>query len=138
MKYHVSTAHGIDNHQIQEWNNSRLFGTGQGSGASPAIWLAMSEVLIQALKALEDGTSFTSHCGTVQHNRVIDAFVDDSTVWVNQNLCDKFYVPSNLQKSLQQVAQMWEKFLSLSGGTLNLKSAFITLCNGSGSLESQK
>ncbi len=60
MKYHISTAPRIDQRPISESPNSQLFGTGQGSGASPAVWLAMSEVLIQALKSSTTGTFFTS------------------------------------------------------------------------------
>ena len=122
MRYHISKAHGIDQAPIVGSDNSRIFGTGQGSGASPAIWLAMSEVLIQALKKTERGTSFVSKCKFIKHRRVIYAFVDDSTVWANQELGDMDYSPTQLHQRIQTTAQWWEKYLSLSGGTLNLKN----------------
>ncbi len=133
MQYHMSMAHGIDPNPITESSASRLFGKGQGSGASPTIWLAMSEVLIQALKNFNSGTNFISHYGTVKHQWVNDAFVDDSTVWDNQILEDVSYTMENLCLSIQKTAQMWEKFLSLSGGTLNLKNASTISWSGNGS-----
>jgi hypothetical protein len=39
MKYVVKTAFGISNLHIKSSPTSTLFGTGQGSGASPAVWL---------------------------------------------------------------------------------------------------
>ena len=37
MKYTVKTIHGISDHNYQGTAFERLFGTGQGSGASPSV-----------------------------------------------------------------------------------------------------
>jgi len=53
MKYHVKTKHGISEAFYKATNNSyRLFGMGQGSGASSAVWLTISVILWSVLTAL--------------------------------------------------------------------------------------
>jgi hypothetical protein len=41
MKYTVKTHHGISEAHFAGTSESPLFGTGQGSGASPAVWLTL-------------------------------------------------------------------------------------------------
>ena len=41
MKYYVKTAHGISERFYRALRSYLLFGTGQGSGASPSVWLTL-------------------------------------------------------------------------------------------------
>jgi hypothetical protein len=50
MRYVVKTAFGVSESYIQSLPGSFLFGTGQGSGASPAIWLTLSTIMLDTLK----------------------------------------------------------------------------------------
>jgi hypothetical protein len=49
MQYCIKTMYGLSDSYIQSQGDSILFGTGQGSGASPAIWLTISVVLLSSL-----------------------------------------------------------------------------------------
>ena len=61
MKYHLKTKFGISAAYIQSSLDNFLFGTGQGSGASPAIWLLISTVLLSVLtKIAKRGMMFKS------------------------------------------------------------------------------
>jgi hypothetical protein len=52
MKYYVKTAHGISYAFYRAVKEFLLFGTGQGSGASPSVWLTLVVCLLFALTAL--------------------------------------------------------------------------------------
>jgi hypothetical protein len=49
MKYSVRHAYGTSSHHYTSTDTAPLFGTGQGSGASPAIWLGLVVILLNAL-----------------------------------------------------------------------------------------
>jgi hypothetical protein len=52
MKYFVKTAHGISSEFYRVLHDYLLYGTGQGSGASPSIWLSLVIVLLTSLTIL--------------------------------------------------------------------------------------
>lgn len=52
MKYFVKTIHGISEASYQSTQSYHLFGTRQGSGSSPSIWLSIVVVLFSALTAM--------------------------------------------------------------------------------------
>jgi len=61
LKYFVKTRFGISDGYYQSHEDKVLFGTGQGSGASPAAWLTVSIVLLASLRKLvERGMQFTT------------------------------------------------------------------------------
>ena len=57
MKYAVKHVYGVSQEQYSSTALEPLFGTGQGSGASPAIWLSLVVVLLNSLDRMstEDG-----------------------------------------------------------------------------------
>ena len=52
MKYAVKTVYGISSDNYHGTVFAPLFGTGQGSGASPAVWLSLVVILLQTLDRL--------------------------------------------------------------------------------------
>jgi hypothetical protein len=52
MKYFVKTAHGISTEFYRVLHDYPLYGTGQGSGASPSVWLSLVIVLLNSLTIL--------------------------------------------------------------------------------------
>ena len=52
MKYQVKMAHGISNDSYSGTTGEPLFGTGQGSGASLAVWLTLVVVLMNTLDCI--------------------------------------------------------------------------------------
>ena len=54
-----------------------MFGTGQGSGASPAVWLTLSTVLLSSLKTQSiKGMTFRNPSASLMVEQHSDAFVD--------------------------------------------------------------
>ena len=118
MQYTVKTVHGVSSDSYKGTPFEPLFGTGQGSGALPAVWLSLVVILLNTLERVEPARiSFKSPDGTLDHRRLVDAFVDDTAIG--------FTDPGDLSYSemieyLEKVAQKWEQLLHFSGGALNL------------------
>jgi hypothetical protein len=53
MKYSVKYVFGVSDSHYTSTEVEPLFGTGQGSGASPAIWLAVVVILFNSLDCIE-------------------------------------------------------------------------------------
>jgi hypothetical protein len=88
MKYTVKTAFGISHASYSGTTTSPLFGTGQGSGASPAVWLTLVVVLMNTLDCItKDRAQLSVPDSSTQHARLIDAFVNDTSLVFNDNPC---------------------------------------------------
>ena len=120
MQYRVKTTFGESDDVYQGSAKSPLFGTGQGSGASPAVWLTLVVVLMNTLERIvPHRLQFTSPDDSYQHSRLIDAFVDDTSIAFTSTTGDNSH--SNMVTGLQSAAQTWQQLLSYSGGSLNFK-----------------
>jgi hypothetical protein len=118
MKYTVKTAHGISEENYHGTLFSPLFGTGQGSGASPAVWLTMVVVLMNTLdRMIPERMQFESPDTILRHSRLIDAFVDDTSLGFTD---PGFMTLDTMVTKLNHMAQTWEQLLFYSGGALNL------------------
>jgi len=81
MQYTVKTVYGISKDNYQGAAFSPLFGTGQGSGASPVVWLSLVVILLQTLdRLIPDRVNFSLLSGDIVHTRLSDAFVDDTSL----------------------------------------------------------
>ena len=119
MRYKVKTIFGISSDNYHGTPFAPLFGTGQGSGASPAVWLTLVVILLQTLdRIVPDRMHFASIQGDFEHSRLTDAFVDDTSMGFTSRSNDTTL--EDLVKRLQIIAQTWEHLLFLSGGKLNL------------------
>ena len=79
MKYVVKTIHGVSEANYHGTIFAPLFGTGQGSGASPAAWLSLVVLLLQTMdRIIPDRINFSSPNGNITHSRLADAFVDNT------------------------------------------------------------
>ena len=126
MQYKVKTIFGISNEYYEGDKQRPLFGTGQGSGASPAVWLTLVVVLMNTLDRLtKERVRFRSPDSPMHHQRLIDAFVDDTSLVFNDS--GQRMEPGQMTKQMEQIAQRWEKLLALSGGALNLKKCSWTM-----------
>ena len=122
MKYVVKTIHGISENNYKGTPFEPLFGTGQGSGASPAVWLTLVIILMDTMdRIISERTTFESPDSATKHSRLIDVFVDDTSL----GLSDPGYLTlETLIAKLTNIAQTWEQLLYFSGGSLNLKKCF--------------
>jgi hypothetical protein len=119
MKYTVKTIYGISKQNYHGTPFEPLFGTGQGSGASPAVWLTLVVILLNTLdKLIKSRMSFQSPDHKQLHERLADAFVDDTSMGFTDPGLLSY---SSMITELQHIAQTWEKLLHYSGGALNLK-----------------
>ena len=119
MRYAVKTIYGISEETYQGTVFEPLFGTGQGSGASPSAWLTLVVILLQTLDRLvPDRINFSSPKGDLHHSRLADAFVDDTYLGFTSSSNTATF--ESLVTRLQDIAQKWEHLLFLSGGKLNL------------------
>jgi hypothetical protein len=120
MRYTVKTVYGVSESNYHGTPFAPLFGTGQGSGALPAVWLSLVVFLLHTFdRIVPHRMNFSPiACGRT-HSRSSDAFVDDTSVGFSSCSDDHSY--NDLISCLETVAQTWEKLLHLSGGKLNLK-----------------
>lgn len=118
MKYMVKTVHGVSSKSYAGTPFEPLFGTGQGSGASPAVWLTLVVLLLNTMERISPlRMSFASPDGINTHSRLVDAFVDDTALGFTD---DGQISLEDLVSRLEAVAQTWERLLHFSGGSLNL------------------
>ena len=130
MRYSVKHLYGIAPLEYTSTELEPLFGTGQGSGASPAIWLGLVVILLNALDRMsqEDeipGLDFSDPWSDFHAQWRVGAFVDDT----NQGIMDLSGELSidELVEQIRQSGQMWENLLHISGGCLNLSKCSWTL-----------
>jgi hypothetical protein len=130
MKYAVKHMYGISANHYTSSLSEPLFGTGQGSGASPAIWLSLVVILLNSLDRMskEDNIpalSFSDPWKEILAEWRVGAFVDDT----NQGVVDPTgdLSAEDLVEQLRQAGQMWERLLHISGGSLNLSKCSWTM-----------
>jgi hypothetical protein len=81
MKYMVKTIHSISEETYHGTHDSPLFGTGKGSGASPAVWLTLVVTQMNTLDTVtKHRMTFESPDSPNAHTRLVDAFVDDTSL----------------------------------------------------------
>lgn len=102
MKYTVKTIHGISDEYYQGTHDLPLFGTGQGSGASPAVWLTLVVTLMNTLdRVTNERMTFQSPDTTSTHTRLVDAFVDDTSLGFTDT---GGHTPTSLTDTLSTIA----------------------------------
>ena len=130
MKYAVKHVYGASSDKYESTDTEPLFGTGQRSGASPAIWLSLVVILLNALDRMSNeesipGLAFHDPWRVISQAWRVGAFVDDTNQGVMDSSGD--LSPSELVEQLRQAGQLWEKLLHISGGSLNLSKCSWTL-----------
>jgi hypothetical protein len=125
MKYFVKMAHGISNAFYQVMHDFLLYGTGQGSGASPSVWLSIVVCMLTALTVLAPlAMSFADPWGDIFEERTADSFVDDTSNGCNDAHLEMAMPYAKMIANGQACTQIWEQSLYSSGGALELKKCF--------------
>jgi hypothetical protein len=127
MKHFIKTAQDTSESYYSNDHEGPLFGSGQGSGGSPPLWLITLVALSNALSSVMTGMSFCSpdHSNPTARNN--DAFVDDTTGGVNDAHLSTPLSPTDLAALLHKHAQLWERLLFASGGRLEQPKCFYYL-----------
>jgi len=114
MRHHMRTVHGDSTRFVSRhtWNQP-VAGIGQGNGAGPAIWAAVSSPLFTIMQ--EDGFLATVICAMTQHEVSFSgfAFVDDTDLCVSGQRD-----VSHTARSMQDSVTNWEGLLRTTGGAL--------------------
>jgi hypothetical protein len=123
MKFYIRTAIGISDESYQHTTETPIHGSGQGSCASPTLWLLISSLLMRILESRAKGMTMQD---IIKDNKeiisAIDGFVDDTSLFTNLllHLTD----PQQEIDNLQQATQIWSELLEASGGKLELSKCF--------------
>jgi hypothetical protein len=83
MLFHIRTAIGDSKQHYSHSMETPIHGTGQGSCASPAIWLLVSSLLMDCLYTLGNGMTIKDVLGQRTLWQMIDGFVDDTSLFTN-------------------------------------------------------
>ncbi|KAI2513930.1 hypothetical protein MHU86_314 [Fragilaria crotonensis] len=118
MRYLVKHAYGISPMEYSSTETEPLFGTGQGSGASPAIWLGLVVILLNALDRISDeddipGLAFQDPWNEFSAKWRVGAFVDDT----NQGILDA--------KGELSVEDLVEQIATKGGTTVGIASSYL-------------
>ena len=120
--YRLRTGHGISARTYMFTELQRILGVDQGSCASPAIWMAVLDLLLWSLGSKFHGFRLKIPSG-ININRIGDAYVDDVvlTMTYPTNEDDHSTQIQTLQKLMEVFLQDFERKLYTTGGEMSLK-----------------
>jgi len=118
MKYYVRTAYGVAS---EAFSNLHLLilGVMQGGGHSRCLWALTSSIMFDQMENTT-GADFYSPHPQRGCQRIGEAFVDDTTLWILQ----MGLLLVTLINLMSISAQQWERLLFATGGALNLQKCF--------------
>ncbi len=120
MKYFVSTALGISEGSYCHTTMTPVHGTGQGSCASPPVWLQICSVLFDCHEQLSTGAEFFSPDRQTVVENSMAGYVDD-TKCITNDMNQTHPLPvDTLVTTMQEDTQIWGDLLHASGGALEI------------------
>ena len=119
-QYKLKTSMGVSDEFYANCQAFPIYGTGQGSGNSPAIWCIVSSVLFSCHEDNGHGAYFCTPDQEMSVSLSMIGFVDDSTGQVNEFKLNTQPTPAFLRQIMQHDAQLWSDLLWISGGLLEL------------------
>jgi Reverse transcriptase (RNA-dependent DNA polymerase) len=125
MCFRLRTAIGDSQSFYKHSDTTPIHGTGQGSCASPAIWLLTSSLLMDCLAQIAGGMTLKDVFGSLTIQQWIDGFVDDTSLFANllRIICDSNDIRL-ITEQLQKDMIAWKELLEASGGKLELTKCF--------------
>ena len=138
MKHHIKISMGIllgyisfskENKTVIENGMIMLLagligGSGQGSGASPIIWLAILLIMIKVYKMTNSGVSIKNLVNKTIIQYFILSYVDDNTIMKTFDEKDSVEeILNSMKKSLLE----WNHLLQITGGALSLPKCKVSI-----------
>jgi hypothetical protein len=120
VRYHLKTKLGISTENYQHSKISPIYGTGQGSGNSPTVWLVISSILFNCYESIAHGAIFESPDRSLRLKLYRAGFVDDTASYVNRFCDNNPPSPATMIAMLTHDSQLWSDLLWTSGGALEL------------------
>ncbi len=102
-------------------DKSPVYGTGQGSCASPSIWLQICLVLLDCHFQRSFGAYYASPDGETTFKTSMTGFVDDTKGQTNDMESEQVLPLQKLLTRMQSDAQLWRDLLHVTGGALEIK-----------------
>lgn len=124
MRHKVSTLHGISSNSYIATPEESLEGTGQGSGASPAIWCIICITMLHAFALFAKGMHVFDPVRDIMLRIFTVYFVDDGMPGANDATATSATPDAELVAQAEHEAQSWEKILHASGGALETSKCF--------------
>ena len=113
MNYEVYIKGASKNLGYKSSNNSIVYGTGQGCGNSPFIWLFLSNILLKIFNRQAIGAQYSSHKNCQNLLIQATAYVDDINTHHNAD-----GVSESIEYQMKQDFIHWKSILETSGGSL--------------------
>jgi hypothetical protein len=120
VRYHLKTQLGVSDEHYKHCQILPVYGTGQGSGNSPTVWLVISSILFTCYSKKAHGATFESPDKSIRIDIFRIGFVDDTASYVNNFLSDIPPTPTKMITWLTHDSQLWSDLLFKSGGSLEL------------------
>jgi len=119
-RFHLRTPNGISSQSYTHTLQFPIYGSGQGSGNSPAIWLFISSTICDIHQTISYGASFTNPEGNESVRISMVGFVDDCTCTYNDFRPQTELDYKTMTRRMQHDAQTWNDLLWCTGGKLEL------------------
>jgi hypothetical protein len=116
IQYHIKHKLGIETITHSHNQPLPIYGVGQGSTDASARWSFLSDAIIRAYNETANNAIIKSPISNKTTNNKINAFVDDTTTLIIKQA----HMAAFLLLFLQQDAQLWERFLYITGGKLEI------------------
>jgi hypothetical protein len=125
MRHHIRTAYGDSNtcFLASDVNPIAIQGVGQGNGAGPQVWAAVSTVILNMLRAEVDGASFICPVTGEKFSFVGFSFVDDTDLIVKSET-NESHSFQEAADTMQHALTTWEGGLRATGGALEPSKTF--------------
>ena len=138
MRHHIKISMGISPGHIKFAETSEINivdgvimllagligGTGQGSGASPIIWLAVLLIMIKVYKRSNSGVKIKNMVTKLIVEYFILSYVDDNTV---VKTFDWDASTEEILASMKKSLLDWNRLLQITGGALSLPKCKISI-----------
>jgi hypothetical protein len=128
MQHHICTGFGVSKDTYGSSVDKLLYGIGQGSCASPILWVLLNQIILAALEEKFDCIRLVAVDGVEEHIRPGDSFVDDTTCGVTDDNVDMEPVPASVTNltdgeealvgRMEEIIQFFLDLLQVTGGDL--------------------
>ena len=113
MKYEIMIEGASTSAVYTSDEHNMVYGTGQGCGNSPFIWLFISNVLLKMFNRSASGAQYSSQKTGNQISIHASAYVDDINSHHNE-----YGIMNCLEEQMKLDFQKWKDLLEMSGGSL--------------------
>jgi hypothetical protein len=114
MRYNVMIEGASCEKTFQSTDETTIYGTGQGCGNIPIIWLFISNILIRMFSREAIGAKYEDNNQTEMLEAKISAYVDDINTHHNNSAAHQ-----DIITNMQQDFTIWKNLLDMSWGALS-------------------